>query len=429
MWYKWAQEQPEWEITPDQWGISHQQVADMIRRTTNLVKPYLEPGETLSDDSLILEANNNFEIYKRFLQNLPHDIDAADVIRAYRANLLPQTLAPKQRTPYLDIRNPIDLEADNLPWASQTYSPLSAEELQTLLVTASARATKTNSENVNAARYQLLLASFKDKDIYSKLGIKRGDLNKMLRSWSNLPAKSIQLEQMMNYNMNPTTEWCGISNSSFLSLQQVNPEDIDGFFANITIDENAPEWYSKEAIPLRRYILQTVMAIDMHFSYENLAFEIKDATEKVPMGQYRKNRIIIYKNGQNTVAHEIGHHIDTQWASDILGFGESLTETTIQREMFDPEIVQFFDIFHEFLYDIAERSNISSEYYQRLSEVFARFVASFVSWTIEKAGGHTWDREIYNDKFNESDYSRFIKILQMKAYLDVKKAQNAKTIT
>jgi len=41
MWYKWAQKQvSEWEIPPDQWGISKKQVENMINRIKALSKNY-----------------------------------------------------------------------------------------------------------------------------------------------------------------------------------------------------------------------------------------------------------------------------------------------------------------------------------------------------------------------------------------------------
>jgi GNAT superfamily N-acetyltransferase len=89
-------------------------------------------------------------------------------------------------------------------------------------------------------------------------------------------------------------------------------------------------------------------------------------------------------------------------------------------ERLSPGRIAWIKKFHEFNREIQSRSNISSDYTQRATEVFARFVARFVSWTENTATGSRWSFEepIWDDKFNARDYYNFIALLQEKSYLD-----------
>lgn len=428
MWYKWAQKQvSEWEIPPDQWGISKKQVENMINRIKALSKNYyLQQGikwEDVSDEDLALEAENNFEIYNRYLANLPEDIFAYDVIKAYRLGLLPENINLSSAKP-LDISNSPEIETQNLPWEPKKYQTLDKEELRKILEIAKTRITPTNKNIIEKARYQIFIASFKDPEILNKLEIKQSELNKLIRSWSNMPAKSLELEKKINEATSLTTEWTGISNSAYLSIINIDHQDIDGFFKEIKIDPNISEWYQKQAEPLRKYILRTTLAIDTHIKYNDLSFEIVNiiSSFKNPRGIYipRNKTIQIKENLPNTVAHEIGHYLDYKWADDLSKTNSSiapLSEAIFNEELVfgdDQEAKQFYHFFQEFIMRISEKSNISSEYLQKRSEVFARFVAQFVDWVNKKSGAWYNNDSYYNDNFTEYDFIQFIKILQIR---------------
>lgn len=456
MWYKWAQEKiEEWKIPPEQWGISQKQVDDMIQRLRGTsAHHYRERGQAwkdVSDQEIAMEADNNFEVYNRYLSNLPEEISSHDLLRAYRAGLLPQYTAPPESTPLLDISNAQEVESQGLPWEPSAYQQLNDTDLANLFSIAKNRATPTNKEAVNDARYQIFLASFKDPTICDRMGIKQSDLNKMMRTWTNMPAKSVELEKRINQaSSNLTTEWTGISNSAYIAQNNVSPDDIDGFFKEIKLNQTYKEmayvegsdsaidlnadWNSRRGEELRRYILRTVLAIDTHIQYNDLAFEITNVIPdapgvKAPRGLYnaRKKLISIKETNPNTVAHEIGHYLDYKWSEDLVGIGSlnALSDSTLNVDYVfgdNEKAKQFYRIFQEFVMDISERSNVSSEYFQRRHEVFARFIAMFINWTNQKSG-YRYLEEPYNDKFYEQDYLKFIKILQTKSFIDAQTKQ------
>jgi len=453
MWYRWSQEQ-EFETPPDQWGISSKQVDDMIQRIRGAYGHYLrDEGRSwkdVSDNELGMEAMNDYEIYHRYLENLPEDVSVYDVLRAYRSGSLPYTIVPSQKKQPFDITDALDIETTGLPWEPQQYTTLTDEELTDLVGIAKGRLTKTNRGKVNDARYQIFLASFKDPTLCKRLGIKQSELNKILKTWTNMPAKSRELEQRINQTAsNLTVEWTGISNSAMIAQNRISIDDIDGFFREITlnpvlkemgyvdgsdvaIDLNA-EWNSRRGELLRAYILRTILAIDTHISYRNLGFNITNVLNhesKTARGLYSSQRktIEIKNEHPDTVAHEIGHYIDNQWMTDLTGNSVSpvfLSEANVNSDLIfeaGSKERQFYDIYQEFVMDISERAATSSAYLQKRNEVFARFIASFVNWTHEKSGWYKYE-ENYGDKFNEGDYLRFIRILQMKAYLDAQRSQ------
>lgn len=438
MWYRWSQEQvdeSEKELGPSKWGISAPQVEDMIRRVKGESGQYYRDRDVawkdVTDNDIALEAANNYEIYNRFLSKLPENVDASDLLKAYRAGLLPQYITPPAKTPPLDVTNAPEIE-DKLLWSPKKTEPLAANSLEYIYALANSRMIPSNKDKVSDARYQLLLETFKDPQLSSKLGIKQSELNKLLRRWSNMPARSLQLEQMVNQGQNVTTEWTGISNSSIVAMSQVSADDIDDFFDNIEVGEYAQGWYGKSGVELRNGILRTIMAIDSHQNYGDLSFKIIDIIvnprSKDPRGQYlsSKKLIEIKSTYRETIAHEIGHYLDDKWAQDLLGTNiHTLSTSTPNISMIkDPEVQQFLQIFKEFIMDISERSNVSSEYMQSRNEVFARFIAQFVHWVNLKSGTYEMAEDYYGDHFTENQFLRFVKILQMKSYLDAQKREH-----
>lgn len=440
MWYKWSQEQfEEWETPPDQWGLSRSHVEDMIARVkgaSGIGSSYQDEDQRdITDDDLALWAENDFEIYNRYLSKLPENINAWDVFKAYRSGLLPSYISPPEKTKALDISDVPEVPVDGLFWEPYKYNHLDQASLLKLLQVAKTRVTPTNNPIVSDARHQIFLASFKDPDILNKLGIRQTDLNKMLRSWTNLPAKSLSLEKQINDGAsNLTTEWTGISNSSYLSTMNIDARDIDGFFKDIKVSGDNDAWNDSRGESLRKWILRAVLAIDTHIKYDDLSFEVVDVIHhnefKNPRGLYMSpsKMIQIRESHPHTVSHEMGHYLDYKWTEDLTSMNTpvAFSDATfnVDKVFRDEESKQFYHLFQEFVMDISERSEISSEYYQRRHEVFARFIAKFVDWVHKKAGNWEWGESHYRDNFSEFHFIRFIKILQMKSYLDARRVTN-----
>ena len=66
-------------------------------------------------------------------------------------------------------------------------------------------------------------------------------------------------------------------------------------------------------------------------------------------------------------------------------------------------------------------ADMMNDYTITPTEIFARFVARFTEWTRKTATNNRYDYETkwYNDKFIESDYLEFTKLLQEKSKLDL----------
>lgn len=134
--------------------------------------------------------------------------------------------------------------------------------------------------------------------------------------------------------------------------------------------------------------------------------------------------------GQQTVAHEIGHAIDHQWARDVwnwvdrksTGTNNGLSEGLNLDLITIPEVRQWVENYFSFIDNISDSGNIHSEYLQSKNEVFARFVAQFVDWTVQIATGRSaiYSFSDFNDKFTMAQFVEFAKILQEKAKLDTK---------
>ena len=71
--------------------------------------------------------------------------------------------------------------------------------------------------------------------------------------------------------------------------------------------------------------------------------------------------------------------------------------------------------FQSFMRNLEDKAIHRGEYRQRSSEVFARFVDRFHSWVTP-----TWSGQSDFDKFKESDYRTFVKLLQEKSFIDAK---------
>ena len=167
------------------------------------------------------------------------------------------------------------------------------------------------------------------------------------------------------------------------------------------------------------------MAIDTGLSYSDLSFVVKRleadfGKKNPPLGRYVPTEKAIYigEVGGGTVAHEIGHYLDHKFA---LAFGEKfnsgLSETNIVWKG-SPERLAWKDRYKDFVRSLALKGDIGSEYHQKPGEVFSRFVADFVLWTTNSAKMVPRHSGYLADKFDPSDFIKFIKLLQEKSYID-----------
>jgi hypothetical protein len=131
------------------------------------------------------------------------------------------------------------------------------------------------------------------------------------------------------------------------------------------------------------------------------------------------------QNSPYTLAHEVGHYLDHKWGYEC-GLGNLLSDASVNLSIVadstSPERAQWAKTFQNWVMNISERANISSEYMQRRREAFARFVDSFITWTSSQAGGYESrdSSSSWGDRFHQGDYMQFIKLLQQKAYIDAK---------
>lgn len=83
--------------------------------------------------------------------------------------------------------------------------------------------------------------------------------------------------------------------------------------------------------------------------------------------------------------------------------------------------VKFVKNFDTFMRRLKTSADMRNDYTITPTEIFARFVARFTEWTRKTATSDRYQYETkwYNDKFLESDYLEFAKLLQEKSKLDL----------
>ena len=159
-----------------------------------------------------------------------------------------------------------------------------------------------------------------------------------------------------------------------------------------------------------------INAVDTRIDYHDLSFKIGKCEKPTSLGQYfpRTNTIIISDLLEKTVAHEIGHYLDYKWARQ---YGSNYTPLSDSSYVAIPEGHQeWAKKYRTFVHNLMDKSDIISEYTQKPSEVFARFVAKFSNW----CSGNRYSSHERSDKFSVQDYMVFVKLLQEKSYLDAK---------
>lgn len=262
---------------------------------------------------------------------------------------------------------------------------------------------------------------------YQKVLVEQTKPKALMQTWDAedlLDANAKKLVSRIGRNAPQENRWTGIQNSAVLSQANLTDEDIRGMVAGITGTS------TQEA---RNYIGKTIMALDTNMDWSWLSFnfarDYADRADHSVRGFYDNDnrKIEISKEGRklNTVAHEMGHALDYQWARDLFG-GKS--DQTLSGNTFHPGMIidesgqQFYRHFRAFMYGIKDSVQFRNTYEMREEEIFARFVARFVEWTRQTAGKYEYTSEAqqYKDRFTEDQYVAFARLLQEKAAWDAK---------
>jgi len=424
---------------------TQQEFEDALTRVFNinreLLQDYYDEGEeqvklytwrdwmNIADPDGVADVmENESTVYYKYFQFLPEGVTVHDVMSMFLNGQLQSQLAPKRPDfRKIDIQ-PTDGIQKVVPWQPQELPYYTSRKFKGLYEKARQRVNKTNRQEVYEARKELLFAFNRNPRLADISGIPQRELNDWVRSHAGLNVSTRNLEQSLNYEIPDEHQWLGFSNSSWLSRQVIEPEDVDQFVGEVdTTKRGANTWYGDDGKVLRRYIMNTFLSIDTRISYEDLNFMIGKCGKDSFRGQYfhkatelngvqlKPRSIVISSVNQNTVAHEIGHYLDYKWGED---YGTSLALTDLRYDSnVHPDHRDWVVKFQEFVNQLENKSDIHSEYTQRRSEVFARFVDRFQRWTSPR----DFQRDdYYGDRFDDSDFKLFVRLLQEKSFLDAR---------
>ena len=435
-------EAQELEEEVEEVPLTVQQVEDAFQRAYNIHREYLLNYDITSWQQWVRETDayhlaitldSERTLYDKYWSHLPEGMMPLDVVEAYKANRLSTTPLEPYRYPKREEYEPLGVTPEKSPWMWKLPGESGEKDIKGIYETAIQRILKSNREEVEQARKDLFLLYYTDLELADKLGVSKAELNKKIRSMSGTNKGARDLQNRLNAGVPVEHMWSGIYNSAYLSDVEILPEDVDQFVKEVNpIDE---ENYMSSGRSLRTSLVSTFMAINTSIKYDDLTIEIGDpnlsndpnsAKNRDIRGKYfsKDKKIIIKQTYGTTLPHEVGHYLDYKFGEEF-GFSGALSSTTgiynrerlLQR--FPKEKVDWGEKYLGFVKELSERSNISSEYMQSFVEVFARFVAEFVSWTKHQAAAGRRENE-FNDRFTEVDFSRFVYLLQEKSYLDRK---------
>jgi len=446
---EFLEEQIETEIP-----ISLQEFEEMAQRVYNIYKDALrEYGyknwkqwlEKSDAYELSLSFESEYAIYDKYLRNLPEEIRAIDLIKAYKSGKLKSFIRPQYQHQQMDI-SPTGVRT-KVPWSSQKRKAVTIDQAKKIFTQASQRITKSTQPEITEARKQLFILFHADEQLSEKIGITKSELNKRIKTYAGYPVSAVKLEKYINHGIPEEHQWVGISNSSFISRQTLKPEDIDKFVKQIEVtNEGTVFWSGDRGKILRQYIARAFLGINSGLKYSELSFKIGKCkpsadTGRSPRGIYESitKTITISDINPHTVAHEIGHYLDHLFADEIeyMLYGKkskqsinglassglvALTnpEQYAKSHKVPVERLQWASKYIKFVNNLTNKGDISSEYTQRSGEVFARFINFFVNWTVKKAGDRIYDDGYRDDKFTEMDCRTWIRLLQEKSYVDTK---------
>ena len=408
-------------------SMTMQQAKEMIQRAFILgdIKTWFDGaykngdewarGEGAADVAVIVD--NEWSLQEKYLNKIQGVMDgdfyAEDIIEAYLAGTL--TGQEKQNTTKrLELSNGIDL-SDN-----RFYAPKHIAQAQETYGVANQKVTNKNRDAVYKARADVVMFAH-TKGAAEALGLTQTELNKKLSTWARYTARARETSERFNAGVAEWNKWTGIENSNVLTRATVSNEDLERLVGEITGDNDGFQ---------RKYIMRTMLALDTHIDYTGLNFRFvgqPDPNNRNVNGLYSNGErtITVKRDAPHTVAHEMGHYLDYQWARDV-GVGGALTERFGRDKITDRSVKQWVTNFDNFKESLEDAAVLHSGYTMDSKEVFARFVDRFVQWVNFTANGEQ-DRALrYNDKFTAKHYIEFVRLLQEKAALDGKKQESAK---
>ena len=382
----------------------------------------IDEVETYLDNTIVVLEKYLNPIYEKD-EAYGDEYFTSDILQAYLDGTL--VGSEKKKTTRLDVSKETQYTA------TKFYEPQEPKEGIELYNKASERVTNANRDEVYKARAEFIINAH-NKGYIESLNLSKEEVNKKLKSWAGYTKKAMDLSNSLNEGVAKQNRWTGIENSSIVNTISISNEDLGKMVKEIKGDSSG--WQ-------RKYITSTMLALDTHIDYSNLTFEFDKAYElskRSALGEYLRDTdtILIGAGYQNTVAHEIGHYIDSRWARDLGLKNHYLSDSYVKTDGLSKEQTQFVDNFKAFIEDIGKSSYMGSkyatgtrgaDYWQHNTEIFARFVARFTEWTKNQATNNRYGYEDkhYQDYFTESQYREFVKILQEKASLDV--ASNSDT--
>ena len=373
---------------------------------------------------------NEWSLQEKYMNNnediLNEEYNLSDVLDAYLEGTLIGKEKPKAKR--MDTSKSYGLRDDRF------YAPQKIENAKEFLTLANQKLTATNRNAVNNARAKVLLFAH-NKGAAELLGMSQAELNKKLRSWSAYSAQAKRISEAANRGVAEENRWTGIENCAYISKTAVSDEEIERLTGEI---KGNPNGYEK------RYIARVMLAADTHISYKRLKFVFeskRDVNARFGNPNGRTNgfyspgnaevpdTIVCSYGAPETVAHEMGHYIDTRWGRDLVGSNSGALFLTrgvnedMIRARHGEDGIQFVRNFNIFINSLMNVNTAISSYTNDQAEVFARFFAKFVEWTDNIATGsktYSYESNMYGDKFTQSQYVEFIKLLQEKSMLDAK---------
>ena len=376
-----------------------------------------------------LIAENSQPIIQKYLNRMNEDsgynedFTFDDILEAYKNG----TLTGPVKQSRIDLDTTIESgRVDN-----RFYAPQQIEMTKELYDKANQRVTNKNRDEVYKARADFIIAAH-DKGMAEQLGLSQQEINKKLRNWANYPQDAVNISNKVNEGVARENQWSGLENSSIVNYISINDDQLKSMVKEIKGESSEFE---------RKYITSAMLAIDTHIDYSTLTFEFgqrEALSQKHANGDYdyTTDTIRVNRAAQNTIAHEMGHYINSKWARDIFGsnpMGSPLSDLALHynKDIFklSNEQKQFVDNFTMFIDDLTDSAVLSYgnnrgiDYWQNRDEVFARFVAKFTEWTKNKATNGRFDYESrydsgFGDAFTTKQYMDFVKILQEKSALE-----------
>jgi len=417
--------------------ITKKDFEDIITRIYNQNKEYLMDDDPpinswmdwIKEDSSYNIGNaidSDAVVYDMYFRGLPELMNKADLVEAYKQGLLKDNVEQPYTYEPIEFKEDIKEEREPLPWEKAKTKIVDDKKAKLVYEKATQRMTQSNQEEISSYRKELFYMYNSDKELAKKIGISDAELNKKIKSLTGFSITAKKSQDWLNRNIPEDHQWNGIANSSFIGRQVVKPEDLDTLVKKIDVSKDGQDFYfAQSGELLRRQIATVFLAIDSRINYQDLSFEIGDCNpdnkNKTIGGLFlvTENKIRISRVYQDTVAHEIGHYLDYKFSKEL---NENCVEGLSAAYYINSQNKEYMDWINKyraFVKNLMKKSDIGSEYLQKPTEVFARFIAQFVRWTTSQAGRVYSDHNSYRgDKFTDSDFRTFVHLLQEKSYID-----------